>query len=362
MAESTVMSYNEWDPLEEVIVGVVDGAAIPAWHVTLGATMPARHTRLFRESAGQPFPQDLVGQAIDELERVAATLEQEGVTVRRPDKTDFARPFSTPEWSEPGGLYALMPRDCLLIVGDLVVEVPMAWRSRYFEHAAFRSLLKDYFKRGARWMAAPRPELRDALYDYEYDSRTPSQEMHYAITEFEPTFDAADILRFGKDLVIQLSHVTNEFGVEWLRRALGDDFTVHVVDFDDDKPMHLDATIMPLAPGRLLVNPERAHALPSLFKGWEILKAPEPPLSADEHPFLMSSAWLNMNLLALDHERVLVEAQDVPMMRALEDWGFHPILCPFRHVYSFGGSFHCTVLDVRRAGTLERYLDVPASL
>ena len=27
-----VGSYNEWDPLEEVIVGVVDGAAVPPWH------------------------------------------------------------------------------------------------------------------------------------------------------------------------------------------------------------------------------------------------------------------------------------------------------------------------------------------
>jgi glycine amidinotransferase len=30
----------------------------------------------------------------------------------------------------------------------------------------------------------------------------------------------------------------------------------------------------------------------------------------------------------------------------------------FRHVYSFGGSFHCVTLDVRRRGSLQRYLDL----
>ena len=30
-----VNSHNEWDPLEEAIVGVVDGATFPPYHITL---------------------------------------------------------------------------------------------------------------------------------------------------------------------------------------------------------------------------------------------------------------------------------------------------------------------------------------
>ncbi len=33
-----VGSYNEWDPLEEVIVGVIDGAAVPPWHPAMEGT------------------------------------------------------------------------------------------------------------------------------------------------------------------------------------------------------------------------------------------------------------------------------------------------------------------------------------
>jgi glycine amidinotransferase len=36
-----VNSYNEWDPLEEVIVGRLEGIRIPPTHVTVTYTIPA---------------------------------------------------------------------------------------------------------------------------------------------------------------------------------------------------------------------------------------------------------------------------------------------------------------------------------
>jgi len=37
---SPVMAWNEWDPLEEVIVGRLDGATIPSNHVTVTFNLP----------------------------------------------------------------------------------------------------------------------------------------------------------------------------------------------------------------------------------------------------------------------------------------------------------------------------------
>ena len=62
-------------------------------------------------------------------------------------------------------MYAAMPRDVLLVVGDEIIEAPMAWRSRFFEYRAYRSLIKEYFKQGAKWTTAPKPLMSDALYD-----------------------------------------------------------------------------------------------------------------------------------------------------------------------------------------------------
>lgn len=353
-AASVVWSCDEWSPLEEVVVGIVDSATLPAWHVALEATMPRKHWPLYQASGGQPFPAELIDLARLELDALERLLEAEGIVVRRPEPVDFSRPFATPHWSSPGGLYAAMPRDLLLVVGDELIESPMAWRSRYFEANAYRPLLKAYFRAGARWTAAPRPELTDALYDPEWRDPGDDGPTRLLLTEVEPTFDAADFIRCGRDLFAQRSNVTNAFGIEWLRRHLGPDFRVHELALRDSHPMHIDASLMPLAPGRLLINPERVPEIPAQFKSWEILVAP-PPSIPESHPLYMTSRWINMNVLSLDERRVVVEAQDEPMIVALKRWGFEPVPCPFRNFNSFGGSFHCATADIRRRGALESY-------
>jgi glycine amidinotransferase len=352
---SAVQSYNEWDPLEEVIVGVVDGAAVPEWHVALRATMPGDQEPFFRELAGRPFPRDMIDAARRDLDGLAALLEREGVRVRRPDPIDHARRFATPDWSSPGGLYAAMPRDVLLVIGDELIEAPMPWRSRYFEIHAYRRLLREYFHAGARWTQAPKPELRDDLYDHGFVDPEPGGPMRYVVTEFEPVFDAADFIRCGRDIFYQLSNVTNRFGVRWLERHLGDRFRFHEIAVTDTHPMHIDATFMPLRPGQVLVNPERVRELPQVLRDWEVLVAP-PPCLPPEVELRMSSRWISMNILMLDERRVVVEEHEVDLIRAFERWGFEPLPCSFLSFNRFGGSFHCATLDVRRRGELRSYV------
>ena len=79
----------------------------------------------------------------------------------------ISKKFGTPEWSSRGFCNSC-PRDSMLVIGDEIIETPMAWPCRYFETFSYRPLLKDYFRRGARWSAAPKPQLVDALYDRDY--------------------------------------------------------------------------------------------------------------------------------------------------------------------------------------------------
>ena len=354
MMDSPVCSYNEWDPLREIIVGTVDGAAVPPWDVSVRATVPEDQRPFFKAMAGKPFPAERVAAARKDLEELVHILEGEGVTVRRPEQMDHCKPFSTPFWHSASGLYGAMPRDFLLVIGDEIIESPMAWRSRYHEASSYRALIKDYFRRGAKWTAAPRPELRDELYDRDYVEPTPGEPMRYVIKETEPTFDAADFVRCGRDIFAQLSNVTNAFGIEWLQRHLGDTYRIHVHQYRDTHPMHIDATLMPLAPGKLLINPERVPVVPAIFRGWDVFHAPRPSIP-DSHTLYMTSKWINMNILMLDEKRVIVEKSDEPMISAMKSWGFQPILCNFRNFNSFGGSFHCATADIRREGTLQSY-------
>lgn len=348
----TVSSHNEWDTLEEVIVGNIEGARFPTWHFSLQPVLPENQHSNFQKNSGRSFPQEQIDLAKTELDEFVHILEQEGVRVRRPEVVDYSRSFGTPDWQSTG-LYSAMPRDILLVIGNDIIECPLAWRSRYFETNAYRKLLKEYFHSGARWSSGPKPELTDHQYNFDWkelDTFPPE----LVVSEFEPTFDAADFMRFGKDIIAQKSNVTNEFGIEWLQRHIGDDYKIHIVEFEDSHPMHIDATFVPLAPGKILINPTRVKKVPEMFKNWEILKAPS-PIIPDSHPLYMTSKWINMNILMLDQKRVIVEKQDEPMITAMKKWGFKPILCNFRNFNTFGGSFHCATVDVRRSGKLESY-------
>lgn len=356
---SPVGSHNEWDPLEEVIVGHVAGATIPSNHLVVTYNLPPALGRLYRLAAGRRYPGWMLRLAEKELEGFVDLLQGEGIVVRRPDERTFHRRYRTARWSSKGFTVAC-PRDGFLVVGDEIIETPMCWRSRHFEGDAYRALFKGYFAAGARWTSAPRPELSDDLFDQAYRLPPKGGPSRTILTEFEPVFDAADLVRCGRDLFATRSNVTNAFGLDWLRRHLGDRYRVYEVPSLCRDPMHIDSTFMPLAPGKVLVNPDYCDVarLPAALKRWDVLVAPRPdPVFGIMSKISMCSPWTSINVLMLDEKRVVVDRSQPTLIRALKDWGFDPIDLPFLSYGPFGGSFHCATLDIRRRGVLTSYCD-----
>jgi len=175
-----VNSWNEWDPLEEVIVGRLDGAVVPPFHVSVTYNRPHSTSWLHRLAAGRRYPQWMVRRAQTELDGFIRLLEAEGVRVRRPEPIDQRRRVHTRLWSSRGFCLAC-PRDVYLVVGDEIIETPTCWRSRHFEGDAYRKLFKEYFAGGARWTAAPRPQLPDELFDASYRVPEPEEAIRYII-------------------------------------------------------------------------------------------------------------------------------------------------------------------------------------
>ncbi|CAD5123702.1 DgyrCDS12022 [Dimorphilus gyrociliatus] len=361
-SNSPVWAWNEWDPLEEVIVGRVEGATVPPLTIEVKANTNEKHWNFFNQNGGSHFPAEHMEKARKEIENMCDILRKEGVVVRRPDPIDFVEKFQTPDFTS-SGLYSAMPRDILMVVGDEIIEAPMAWRSRFFEYRAYRSLIKDYFRQGASWTTAPKPQMSDDLYDQDYPMKS-VQDRHrlaadgkFVTTEFEPCFDAADFIRAGRDVFAQRSQVTNYMGIEWMRRHLeGKGIRVHTLSFKDPNPMHIDATFNIIGPGLVLSNPDRPCLQIDMFRkaGWKIVHPPT-PLVPDEHPLWMSSKWLSMNVLMLDPKRVLVEEEEKTTIAMFESLGIECIRVPLRYANSLGGGFHCWTCDVRRKGTLESY-------
>ena len=94
-------------------------------------------------------------------------------------------------------------------------------------------------------------------------------------------FDAADCSRFGRDIFVQESMTTNRAGIRWLKRHLEPrGFRVHPVHFPlDFFPSHIDCTFVPLCPGVILTNPERAIREGSMRSSWIMIGNSSPPHS-----------------------------------------------------------------------------------
>ena len=348
---SVVWSCNEWDQLEEVIVGNPFGARFPA--PDLSTQLTEFPDRSLAEIPQGPFPQQIIEETEEDLNEFVAVLEKLGITVKRPESWPHEAKFSTIHW-ESEGFYNYCPRDIMLVIGDHVIETPNVIRSRAQETFSYRTMMVDYLKSGAKWYSAPKPMLLDSLFDVDLDKPTPRNH--------EPAFDAANILRLGRDLIYLVSGTGNEMGGEWLQTILGDAYRVHFFR-DVYYGSHIDSTLVALRPGLMLCNPARLNddTLPDILKQWDVIYSP--PMEntgrydADYLSKSIGSNWIDMNLLSINPNLVVVDKDQTKLIKLLEKQGLDVIPLKLRHSKMLGGGFHCVTLDIRRTGTLERYFD-----
>jgi len=346
-----VWSCNEWDPLEEVIVGNPLNARYPtADPSTRLAEFPDRS---IAEIPQGRFPQQVIEETEEDLNEFVAALESEGVTVKRPDTWPHDAKFSTIHW-ESEGYYNYCPRDIMLVIADQIIETPNVIRSRSQETFSYRRLMMEYFESGAKWYSAPRPMLLDSLFDVDLEKASPRND--------EPAFDAANVLRLGRDLIYLVSATGNELGGQWLQRLLGDEFRVHYLK-DVYYGSHIDSTFCALRPGLVLCSPGRVNdeTLPAVLEQWDVIYSP--PMENTDHfdaEYLsksIGSNWIDMNLFSISPELVVVDRDQHGLIRLLEKNGMNVLPLKLRHSKMLGGGFHCVTLDMRRAGSLESYFD-----
>ncbi|PWW60373.1 inosamine-phosphate amidinotransferase 1 [Actinokineospora spheciospongiae] len=345
---SLVSVHNEWDPLEEIIVGTAVGARIPVADRSVHAVEYASDYERQEQIPSGAYPDRVLKETEEELQVLCGELAELGVAVRRPAERDSSARISTPDW-ETDGFHDYCPRDGLLAVGETIIETPMALRSRFLDSLAYKEILLDYFASGSRWLSAPKPRLTDGMY-------SPSAAAGQRLNDLEPVFDAANVLRFGTDLLYLVSDSGNELGARWLQAAVGDAYTVHPCR-GLYASTHVDSTIVPLRPGLVLVNPSRVNDdnIPDFLRSWDTITCPELVDIGFTGAKAHCSVWIGMNLLVVRPGLAVVDRRQTELIKLLEKHGMDVLPLQLSHSRTLGGGFHCATLDVRRTGSLETY-------
>ena len=288
---------------------------------------------------------EYIEQHIEDIEGFVDILESHNITVRRPDTIKKLQDIKTPHWKGQTCLTGpLNARDLCIVVGDTIIECPVEIRGRYFETDCLKPLFKKYFDAGSKWVCAPKPMMLDESYT----------------SNFEMMLDAARCMRLGTDIIVNVNSECNRLGAEWLRRTVGDQYTVHEVTLCDG---HIDAVLVPLRPGLMLLNTvyvKDLNMLPEKFRNWDFVEVEyhedyDNKLYA-ENDVLLASPSIDCNVLSIDPNTIICHSHSHQYLQSkLKKYNIECVPCRLRHSRLFDGAFHCLTLDVNRSGILETY-------
>lgn len=377
-------SHDDFTPLKEVIVGSAanylsherDVSFELFHHENLkGFRSDWAYPRLTRVAPGHRESWAVKARYAEELhedvEALAVTLAGLGVAVHRPLVLPAdAAPIAGLGW-EAAPTPALNIRDNTLILGGEIIETPPAIRSRYLETRLLAPVFTGYWENGARWTTMPRPTLTDMSFDLSYarDTATTLGGPTEAIEDPQPSpydvgvemmLDGAQVLRLGRDLVVNVAQENHARGAEWLERHLGHEYRVHRVWRMADN--HIDSMVLALKPGVFLARHDGIRDLmPEPLRSWRYLVPPEPdagafPVYDDYEDLVLTSPYIDLNVLSVDERTVLVNQECTGLAKLLETEGFDTVPVRHRHRRLFGGGFHCFTLDTHRTGGFEDYL------
>lgn len=348
-----IKSHNDWDQLEEIIVGTADYATLPTMNKSVQAFSYAEYTLEELKSLEGPHEQRIRDEANEDLDILSKTLTDLGIKVHRPKSVNHEKKFSSPEW-ETTGWYTFCPRDLLLPLDELVLEAASPMRARQYETRAYYDYLYQQVDEGVEWIKAPTPILEDSLYQVN-DLKRPTVENHEIIWE------APNVVRLGKDLLYQVSNTGTLKGYQWMKNIVEKrGYKLHLAEgfyfF-----AHFDSTVIPLRPGLVMLNAERLNEnhYPQIFKDWDkiwvtadMMYTAPTQLPGGIPP---CSPWIGMNMLSVNTELVIIDQDQDELRRVLGKHGIETIGLPQRHARTMSGGFHCQTLDVKRKGNLEDY-------
>lgn len=313
--------------------------------------------------------QKYVEELNEDVEDLVNLLKKFDVTVHRP----MILPFNPQNikglgW-ESAPVPALNVRDNTLILGDEIIETPPAIRSRYLETRLLAPIFMKYFEAGATWTTMPRPILTDMSFDLSYarDLETtlggPTEPIEDPESSpydvgFEMMLDGAQCLRLGKDIIVNIANQNHKLACDWLERHVENRYRIHRVYRMSDN--HIDSMLLALRPGVFLArHKDLKDLLPEPFKKWKMIVPPEPSATNfptyDDGDLLLTSPYIDLNVLSVNPETVLVNEVCVDLIKTLEKEGFTVVPVKHRHRRLFGGGFHCFTLDTVRDGGLEDY-------
>jgi hypothetical protein len=328
---------NEYGQLKSVILGRAEGANWPTGDTFFDKIikLPPVHTGMTKGKISE----EVISSTRDDLLYMKDVLIDEGVKVFRPEIQDYSKQF-THYGNLLNGMHSYSARDLLLSVGNMIIECPTPFISRYTELNDYDVIRQEAIRDGCKWIAAPRARME------------PAEAVHkmarIILTERYPIFEASNVLKFDDKLLYLKSSTANQAGADWLQKVVGTEFEVITWDGVYDGA-HIDTTLASLKKDLILINSSRvnsANNLPKFLRQHRKVWVHD-CVERKFHKYPYASKWIGMNVLVINEERIMLDPIQTNLIKQLQT-EFKIIEIPLTHSRTLGGGHHCVTNDLER--------------
>jgi len=314
---------HEWGRLEEVILGTADYLTIPGYFRTIDFASGDRgkYGDRIMNMGGVPLERAdpaTYGRVKNQIDTLAAVLEERGIRVHRPEPSKLAPEEMTFMADLQRGTSFLFSRDPTIVIGHRIIEASLRLPMRAKELFAARRIIQDLLKESAAEYSAV-PSVSPAF---------PDDAIY---------LDGGNIILNGSKIYVgNPGNASSEAGVEWLQNHLGSGYTVEAIRIKDFQ--HLDRVLSLVRPGLGLICAEAITGeLPSSLADWEFITVP-----------LEEARKLACNVLVLDEETVIIDKRFTWLGEELRKRGEAVIEIPYDAVTECGGGLRSSHHPLRR--------------
>ncbi|GBF50390.1 arginine deiminase [Leptospira ryugenii] len=311
--------FNEYGKLKEVILGIsskiyshdeLPKEMVSGLRIRDRLLYPIAHF-LFGD---RPLPHYLTKQYETELNILEKVLKNHGVIVHRLEAIE-------PKQEEPRGLIQMFARDPAMMIGNHFLfgnlQIPMRKKERRGYHSLLTSFQSKVIK----------------IDSIDLDSDT--------------FLEGGDVLLDYPYVFVGVNtYASNEKGIEWLQRKLGNRYTVVPVYLSDPTIMHLDCCLTLIGKNLAIIHKNSIKLpLPFPLNQYDFIE-----LDDDERKELAG------NVLVLDPKTIILQKRHSKLQTKLEEKGFKVISLEFTEHANSHGAFRCATCPVDRETMQSKHL------
>jgi N-dimethylarginine dimethylaminohydrolase len=323
-----MLSINEWDPIKTIIVSRANDSTVPFIDPSLRLVQYS-HIKNLKDIKKGPYPQQVIDEANEDLEKLVDFLHTQNCSVLRSD------PVWKPKFTN------FCPRDHVFVYDNLALVAPMPVQCRREDYLSIMGLVSSEKELTI-------PETKNGLYDI-YNANVLTDTNTLALFNKFPLFDASNILKANDDLYYLISNSSNMEGAYYLQNLLPDK-RVHIIN--NIKPnLHIHNSIIFVREGLMICNPSHIPTkehLTSTLHSWDVIWALPPVDIPCAEGYIPHSNWFNMDILVVNPNLVILEEHQTNLADELKKYNVESVMLPMRHAKTLNGGFRSVTLDLYR--------------